>query len=64
VGQTKITGHCDGLMHKNGEDYVVDFACAKSRRLSICGKSSSFYITDRYASESVSLPWSTCGYGA
>jgi hypothetical protein len=26
VGQTEISGHYDGLMCKNGEKYVVDFA--------------------------------------
>jgi hypothetical protein len=35
MGQTEISGRCYGLMHKNGEDYVVDFACAKSRRVGI-----------------------------
>jgi hypothetical protein len=31
MGQTEITGRCYGLMCKNGEKYVVDFACVKSR---------------------------------
>jgi hypothetical protein len=30
MGQTEITGRCNGLMCKNGEKNVVDFACAKS----------------------------------
>jgi hypothetical protein len=41
AGQTEITGRSDCLMRKNGEAYVIDFACAESCRLSICGKSSS-----------------------
>jgi hypothetical protein len=41
MGQTKNTRRCDGLMRKNGDHIVVDFVCAESRRLSICGKSSS-----------------------
>jgi hypothetical protein len=32
MGQTEIPGHCYG---KNGEWNVVDFACAKSRRVGI-----------------------------
>jgi hypothetical protein len=32
MGQTAISGRCYG---KNGEEYVVDFACAKCRRISI-----------------------------
>jgi hypothetical protein len=42
MGQTEITGRCNGLMHKNGEQNVVNFACAESRRLFVCMKSSSF----------------------
>jgi hypothetical protein len=30
-----ISGHCYGLMHKNGEGFVVNFACAKCRRIGI-----------------------------
>jgi hypothetical protein len=33
MGQTEITGRSDCLMRKNGEDYVIDFACAKSHRV-------------------------------
>jgi hypothetical protein len=33
MGQTEITGHCDSLMCKNGEQDVIDFASAESRRL-------------------------------
>jgi hypothetical protein len=32
MGQTVISGHCYG---KNGEGYVVDFACVKCRRIGI-----------------------------
>jgi hypothetical protein len=42
MGQTEITGHCDGLMCKNGEHIVIDFAYVESHRLFVCGKSSSF----------------------
>jgi hypothetical protein len=42
MGQTEITGRCNGLMYKNGEQNVIDFACAESRRLFVHGKSSSF----------------------
>jgi hypothetical protein len=35
VGQTEISGRCYGLMYKNGEWIVVDFMCAKSRRIGI-----------------------------
>jgi hypothetical protein len=35
MGQTKISGRCYGLMRKNGEDFVVDFACAKCRHVGI-----------------------------
>jgi hypothetical protein len=35
MGQTEITGHYNGLMRKNGEWNVVDFACAKSRHVVI-----------------------------
>jgi hypothetical protein len=60
MGQTKITGHSDCLMRKNGEKYVVDF---------MCGELSSFYTREVIvfcinAPESVGLPWSMCGYGA
>jgi hypothetical protein len=42
MGQTEITGRCDGLMCKNEEQNVIDFACVESRRLFVCGKSLSF----------------------
>jgi hypothetical protein len=51
MGQTEITRCCDGLMHKNGEQNVINFACAEShhlfacvesRHLFVCRKSSSF----------------------
>jgi hypothetical protein len=45
MGQTEIAGRCEGLMPKNGEHNVVDFACAESCRLFVCGKSSSFCLT-------------------
>jgi hypothetical protein len=32
MGQTEISGHCYG---KNGEDFVIDFACVKSRCIGI-----------------------------
>jgi hypothetical protein len=35
MGQTKNTGCCEGLMCKNGEHNVVDFVCAKGRRVDI-----------------------------
>jgi hypothetical protein len=35
MGQTEISGRCYGFMHKNREDFVVDFACAKCRRVGI-----------------------------
>jgi hypothetical protein len=38
VGQTEISWHCNGLMCKNREKYVVDFACAKSHRVIILHK--------------------------
>jgi hypothetical protein len=37
MGQTKITGRCDGLMRKNGEHNVVELvyvrSCRHSRKL-------------------------------
>jgi hypothetical protein len=42
MGQTENTGRCNGLMRKNGEQNIVDFACAESRRPFVCGKLSSF----------------------
>jgi hypothetical protein len=33
MGQTEITGHCSGLMCRNGEQNVVDFTCVESRHL-------------------------------
>jgi hypothetical protein len=41
VGQTEGTGRYNGLIRKNGEDYVIDFTCVESHRLSIRRKSSS-----------------------
>jgi hypothetical protein len=38
MGQTEITGHCDGLMRKNGEQDVVDF-CMCGESLSFCTSS-------------------------
>jgi hypothetical protein len=35
MGQTEITGCCNCLMRKNGEQDVIDFACAKGRRVDI-----------------------------
>jgi hypothetical protein len=35
MGQTEITGRCDGLMPKNGEHNVVVFLYGVSRRLLI-----------------------------
>jgi hypothetical protein len=35
MGQTEISGRCYRLMHKNGEDFVVDFACVKCHRVGI-----------------------------
>jgi hypothetical protein len=35
---------CDGLMHKNGEQNVINFACAESRGLFVHGKSLSFCL--------------------
>jgi hypothetical protein len=43
MGQTKITGHCDGLMCKNGEPNVVDFAYVESCCLFVWGRSSSLF---------------------
>jgi hypothetical protein len=60
MGQTENTGHCDGLMRKNGDHIVIDFVCVKGRRV---GKSSAFLSLDQCASESFGLPWSTHGYG-
>jgi hypothetical protein len=42
MGQTEITGRCDGLMHKNGDQKVDEFVCAERHRLFVCGKSSAF----------------------
>jgi hypothetical protein len=38
MGNYRDLWHCYGLMCKNGEEYVVDFACAKSCHHFICGK--------------------------
>jgi hypothetical protein len=46
MGQTEITGHCDGLMFKNGEHNVVDFAGVESHRLFVPGKSSPFCMQE------------------
>jgi hypothetical protein len=47
MGQTENTGHCEGLMHKNGEQYVdnyvwrvISFCYAGSRQLLLRRKSS------------------------
>jgi hypothetical protein len=64
MGQTEITGYCDGLMCKNGEQNIIDFACVESHQLFVHGKSSSFAYLDQYALETVGLLWSMCGYGA
>jgi hypothetical protein len=45
MGQTEITGRCNGLMCKNGEQSVIDFACAKSHRLFVWGKLLSSCLT-------------------
>jgi hypothetical protein len=45
MGQTENTKCCEGLMHKNGEQNVINFACVESRRLFVHGKSSSFCLT-------------------
>jgi hypothetical protein len=42
MGQTENTGNCDGLMHKNGEQNVVDVAYTESCHLFVWGKLSSF----------------------
>jgi hypothetical protein len=42
MGQTEITRCCDGLMYKNGEHIVVNFAGAKSHHLFVWGKLLSF----------------------
>jgi hypothetical protein len=43
MGQTENTGCCDGLMHKNGEQNIIDFVCAKGRQVDlICWKSLAF----------------------
>jgi hypothetical protein len=42
MGQTENTGHCKGLMCKNGEYNVVDFECAKGHQVGICGMSLAF----------------------
>jgi hypothetical protein len=39
MGQTEITGCYDSLMHKNGEENVVNFVGAKSRHHFVRGGS-------------------------
>jgi hypothetical protein len=35
VGQTEVSRRCYGLMCKNGEWIIIDFACAKSHHVGI-----------------------------
>jgi hypothetical protein len=44
VGQTENTGHCEGLMHKNEEQYVDNFVCVVSRRLLVCSRLMAFGV--------------------
>jgi hypothetical protein len=63
MGQSKITRRCDGLMRKNGEQDVIDFACAESRHF-VCGKLLSFVELVQYALETIGLLRSMRGYSA
>jgi hypothetical protein len=42
MGQTENTGHCEGMMCKNGEPKVDEFVCVWSHHLYIRGKLSAF----------------------
>jgi hypothetical protein len=57
VGQTEITGRSDCLMRKNGEDYVIDFACAKSCHVFLYAGSRRLLhnLTDMHRKPSASL---------
>jgi hypothetical protein len=46
MGQTENTGCCNGLMCKNGEQNIVNFACVESYHLFVCGKLSSFCMQE------------------